>query len=43
MEPNNKEEIIKLLENLKYDVKKLDLDISSDVIDRIQSLEKTLR
>ena len=43
MESNNKEEIIKLLENLKYDIKKLNLDISSNIIDKIQSLEKTLR
>jgi len=43
MESNNKEEIMKLLENLKYDIKKLDLDIPSNVIDKIQSLEKTLR
>jgi two-component SAPR family response regulator len=43
MESNNKEEIIELLENLKCDIKKLDLDIPSNVIDKIQSLEKTLR
>jgi len=43
MESNNKEEIIKLLENLKYDIKKSNLDISLNIIDKIQSLEKTLR
>jgi hypothetical protein len=43
MESNNKEEIIELLENLKCDIKKLDLDIPSNIIDKIQSLEKTLR
>jgi NAD-specific glutamate dehydrogenase len=43
MESNNKEEIIKLLENLKYDIKKSNLDVSLNIIDKIQSLEKTLR
>jgi len=42
LEPYNKKEIINLLENLKDDIKKSNLEVSLKIINKIKYLEEIL-